>query len=233
MRGLAIETSGRLGSVALIVDGDAVAEERFPHGLQHAAEIVPRIDHLCRGQSWTPDDIAEVYVSTGPGSFTGLRIGVTLAKTFAFATGAKLVAVPSAAVLAYNAPAEAAHVLIVLDAKREQIFAARLTKEDGDWTFVEQPHMGSLSDALARSPRPVYVLGEGIPYHQKFIPADDPGIIVTSAEHWTAGAAVTGMLGRRLASQGSFTLADRLSPVYIRKPEAEEKWEALQAGKRP
>lgn len=229
IRGLAIETSGRLGSVALAVDGQVVAEDQFPHGLQHAAEIIPRIDALCKTHGWTPADIAEVYVSTGPGSFTGLRIGVTLAKTMAFATGARLVAVPSAKVLAYNAPVEAERVLIVLDAKRDQVFTARLARNgDGHWLFEQEPHLASLAAALDLSPRPVHLLGEGIPYHQKFIPSGDAGVIVTSPDRWTARAAVAATVGFQMAREGAFTSPDTLLPVYIRKPEAEEKWDAAQ-----
>src|ERR1700742_766157 len=89
-RAIAIETSGRIGSVAL-VDGDTVLPEaQFQHGLKHAAEIVPTIDRLCCARGWQPKDVEHLYVSVGPGSFTGLRIGVTLAKTLALATGVKL-----------------------------------------------------------------------------------------------------------------------------------------------
>ena len=98
-RALAIETSSRVGSIA-IADGDRLlAEEQFEHGLQHAAQIVPIIDRLCRAQGWSPRDVEHVYVSAGPGSFTGLRIGITLAKTFSLATRVKLVAVPTMRVL--------------------------------------------------------------------------------------------------------------------------------------
>src|SRR5678809_1065254 len=122
-RAIAIETSGRIGSVAVVVDDQILAEAQFPHGLQHAAHLIPLIDRLTRAEGWTPRDIEHLYVSIGPGSFTGLRIGVTLAKTMALATGVKLVAVPSVRVLVENAPADARHVIIVLDAKREQIFS--------------------------------------------------------------------------------------------------------------
>src|SRR5512146_512531 len=113
-RVLAIETSGRVGSIALAQGGSILAEAEFEHGLKHAAEIIPMIDRLCRERQWTPRDIEHAYVSAGPGSFTGLRIGITLAKTLAFATGAKLVAVPTVRVLAENAPAGARNVIIVL-----------------------------------------------------------------------------------------------------------------------
>ena len=94
-RGLAIETSGRIGSVAIVDEGRVVAEDAFAHGLQHAAEMIPQIDALLRAQGWSPADLRELYVSAGPGSFTGLRIGITLAKTVAFATGAMIAAVPT------------------------------------------------------------------------------------------------------------------------------------------
>src|SRR5688500_5180312 len=135
-RGVAIETSGRVGSVAVVRDGTTVAEEQFPHGLQHAAQIVPIIDRLTRAQGWSPRDVEELYVSIGPGSFTGLRISVTLAKTMALATGVKLVAVPTVRVLAENAPPEARHLVIVLDAKRDQIFTARFERGAGDGPWV-------------------------------------------------------------------------------------------------
>src|SRR4051812_29443518 len=117
-RALAVDTSGRIGSVAVVDNGHVLAEERFAHGLQHAAMILPIIDSLTRAQGWAPRDVEELYVSAGPGSFTGLRIGITLAKTMALATGVKLVAVPSVRVLAENAPPGATDLIIVLDAKR-------------------------------------------------------------------------------------------------------------------
>src|ERR1700689_2652818 len=101
-RALAIETSGRLGSVAIAEEGVVVAEDVFAHGLKHAAEMLPRIDAMVKAAGWRPADIREIYVSVGPGSFTGLRIGITLAKTLAFATGAKIAAVASVQVLANN-----------------------------------------------------------------------------------------------------------------------------------
>jgi tRNA threonylcarbamoyladenosine biosynthesis protein TsaB len=228
---LAIETSGRIGSVAAVEDGVVLAERDFPHGLQNAALILPLIDDLCRERGWKPADVRELYVSAGPGSFTGLRIGVTLAKTLGFATGAKVVAVPTVRVLARNAPAEARHLVIVLDAKRDQIFTARFERRADDWTEAEPAHLGDLPSMLARSPRPVHLLGEGIPYHQKFIPADDPGVVVTAPELWRAHAHHVATLGHEAARRGEFTDPFRFTPIYIRLPEAEEKWMEKNRGK--
>jgi tRNA threonylcarbamoyladenosine biosynthesis protein TsaB len=226
MRALALETSGRIGSVATVVDGAVVAEEQFAHGLQHAAQIVPIIDRLTRAQSWTPRDVDELYVSVGPGSFTGLRIAVTLAKTMAMATGVKLVAVPTVRVLAENAPSDAQHVIIVLDAKREQIFTARFERVGNEWIEREPAKLDSLTAMLGRAPRPVHLLGEGIPYHEKFIPRDDPSIIVAPLELARARAGVVATIGHAMARRGEFADPQRLTPIYIRRPEAEEKFES-------
>ena len=225
MRALALETSGRIGSVATVVDGAVVAEEEFAHGLQNAAQILPIIDRLTRAQSWTPRDVDELYVSIGPGSFTGLRIAATLAKTFAMATGVKLLAVPTVRVLAENAPAEAWHVIIVLDAKRGQIFTARFERVGNEWVEREPAKLDSLTAMLERSPRPVHLLGEGIPYHEKFIPRDDSSVIVVPPEAARARASVVAAIGHAMARRGEFADPQRLTPIYIRRPEAEEKYE--------
>ena len=220
-RALAIETSARIGSIALVGDGRVLAEEQFPHGLQHAAQVIPIIDRLCRG----PEDLEEVYVSAGPGSFTGLRIGITVAKTLALARGVRIVAVPTARVLVNNAPSDAQHVVIVLDAKREQIFTARFERVGENWEEREPAHVDSLVEMLKRSPRPVHLLGEGIPYHREYIP-DEADVIVTDEKLWRPRASVVAKLGFEMARRGEFVDPDRLVPIYIRRPEAEEKWEA-------
>ncbi len=227
--GLALETSGSLGSVAITTDGVVVAHDAFSHGLKHAAEMIPRIDAMLRRVGWNPADLREIYVSVGPGSFTGLRIGITLAKTLAFTTGATIVAVPTVEVLAHNAPPEARDVLVVLDAKRDQIFTARLRRDDpaGRWHMAEPAHLDSLPNILRQSPRPVWLIGEGIPYHRKFLPPDDASVRITDVETWRARAEIVATIGYRMAREGQFLDPRELIPLYIRRPEAEEKWHAL------
>ncbi|MGD0461089.1 MAG: tRNA (adenosine(37)-N6)-threonylcarbamoyltransferase complex dimerization subunit type 1 TsaB [Tepidisphaeraceae bacterium] len=229
-RALAIETSGSIGSVALAQDGKMLLEDTFPHGLQHAARIIPAIDGLCKKLNWTSADIHEIYVSAGPGSFTGLRIGITLAKTLAMVTHASLVAVPSVRVLAENAPADAKNVVIVLDAKREQIFTAAFARSASGWTQLQPAQLSSLTEMLAKCPRPVHLIGEGIPYHRKFIPASDSGIHIVEESLWRPQARIVAALGWQMAREGIFTDALALRPIYIRRPEAEEKLDGIAGG---
>jgi tRNA threonylcarbamoyladenosine biosynthesis protein TsaB len=231
-RALAIETSGQIGSIALADGGRVIAAETFPHGLRHAAEIIPLIERQLRAHGLTVADLEHLYVSAGPGSFTGLRIGITVAKTLAFATGIKIVAVPTVRVLALNAPAEARHLIIVLDAKREQIFTARFERADGDWIEREPAHLDSLAAMIGRSPRPVHLLGEGIKFHEKFIPQSGD-VIVTAPGLWQARAEAVVALGTILAAEEKFADPFTLTPLYIRRPEAEEKFEQHRSSQSP
>jgi len=224
VRALAIETSGRIGSVALAEDGRTLLEEAFPHGLQHAARIIPALDQLCKQLNWTSRDICEIYVSAGPGSFTGLRIGITLAKTLAMVNGASVVAVPSLRVLAENAPAEAKNVVLVIDAKRDQIFSACFSLSGEDWTTLHEAQLCTLEEMLAKSPRPVHLIGDGIEHHRQFIPESDGAVHVTAPTLWRARAGAVATLGWRMARRSQFTDFMSLTPTYIRRPEAEEKF---------
>jgi len=226
-RALAIETSRQTGSVALVEDSAVLVEEAFTHGLKHAVGMLPLIDRLMRNYGWKPNDLQHLYVSQGPGSFTGLRIGITLAKTIAMVTGARIIPVPTLHVLAMNAPVEATHLIVVLDAKRNQIFTARYERQDQKWIEREQAHLDSLPEIVGRTPRPVHLIGEGIPFHEKFLPADRSGIVFTSEIDWRARASVVAQLGMELAGQNVFADADRFTPTYVRKPEAEEKYDDL------
>lgn len=229
-RALAIETSGRIGEIGLVENGQTVLTRMFPHGLHHAAAIVSTIDQLTRSLGWRPREIQQVYVSAGPGSFTGLRIGITLVKTLAFSINCKIVAVESCKVLLMNAPSDAREVIIVLDAKRGQIFGARFLRQTSSsssepltsWTEVEPPHLDTLSDILQRSGRPVTLIGEGIPYHQHLI-RDPDSVRVTEPSLWRARVEHVARLGWHDALAGRFADPFTLTPIYVRLPEAEEK----------
>lgn len=208
--------------MALADAGNVLSVRTFPHGLQHASQIITYIDEMCREIAWSPAHLQEIYVSVGPGSFTGLRVGITVAKSLAMSLDVCIVAVPSVNVLAENAPADAQHLIVVLDAKRDQIFTAGFKRTNNAWEPVEEAHLDSLTDMLARAPRPVHLIGEGIPYHQKFMDAGDASIISTPPESWQASATTVARLGWKLSQSKQYADPYALTPIYIRRPEAEE-----------
>ena len=223
MYSLALETSGRLGSVALFQAATLVTERTYPHGLQHAAAIVPMIDQLCREHAITPKQIELIHVSVGPGSFTGLRVGITLAKTLAWAQGAKIVAVPSAEGIVQNLPDAAQNGIVVLDAKRGQIFTARYARDaQRQWQTQEPAHLDTLARIIERAPKPAHLIGEGIPYHRESIAASSDVILVDESL-WTPRASVVGELGLARAARCEFVDPFHLAPTYVRLAEAEEK----------
>jgi tRNA threonylcarbamoyladenosine biosynthesis protein TsaB len=116
---LAIETSARIGSVSLGCGPDILETADLPQQRRHAIDLIPAIDRLCETAGATSDQIDRIYISLGPGSFTGLRVGITTAKTIAYATGCELYGIDSLQVVAANAPADGPdHLAVCLNAKR-------------------------------------------------------------------------------------------------------------------
>jgi tRNA threonylcarbamoyl adenosine modification protein YeaZ len=99
---LAVETSSRVGSAALAVGSSLLEETRFSGPMQHSAEVFPTIETLLKRHDCTPADIDQIHIAVGPGSFTGLRIAVTMAKAMHLASGVSIVTVDSLDVVAAN-----------------------------------------------------------------------------------------------------------------------------------
>ncbi len=217
-----------MGSVAL---GDGLGRSvsaRLSGDMKHTSELLPAVERLLREQNWKADSLTDVFVSIGPGSFTGLRIGVTVARTLGWSVGARIVAVPTLDVIARNAlqvDPVPAHVAVILDAKRKQIFTNAFDLTDGRCRPLFDACLANPREFLARCPHPLAVLGEGIDYHREAIA--DSRVDVLPRESWPARAEHVLTIGLELADAGRFTLPGDLLPLYIRRPEAEEKWEKL------
>ena len=221
-RALVIETTSRRGAAALVEHGRVADEAAFTAGLNHTAGLLPLVTDLCRRHGWPPREIAHVYVSVGPGGFTGTRVGVTLAKTFAFATGAKVVAVPTPRVLVENLPPEATAAAVVVDARRGLIWAERFEKDAaGAWRSLAPGTLTTPAALVQALPRPVWLVGEGVAYHRHHLAPADPAVRL--ADDDLPRVAVVARLGATLAERGVFADAYALTPVYVRRPEAEEK----------
>ena len=223
---VAIETSGRQGSVAVAIGDDLLGMTRFAADLQHAAELLPAIHRLCETANWRPNEIDEVYVSAGPGSFTGCRIGVTVARTLAQAVGVRLICVPTVEALARNAlendPAPP-HLAVLLDAQRRQAYVALFDLDGADYVQRGEILVGDPKTLLPEARKPAAVLGEGIAFHRADVEAS--GMAILPEMMWAARADNVLRVGRRLAELGQYVPANRLVPIYIRQPEAEVRWQ--------
>ena len=226
---LAIETSGRVGSVVLGRAGALLGEAEFVASHNHGVELLPAVSRLCAAAGVSPADIGRVDVSCGPGSFTGLRVGVTFAKMLAFARGARLVRVPTLDVIAQNAlmvdrPPD--RVAVVLDAKRQRVYACAYDLDQDRYVARGGPVECDPTTWLEPL-SPVVVLGEGTRYHKEAI-GWVAGATILSEHYHRPHARVVYRLGEALARAGGYTDGDAMLPVYVRLPEAEEKWRARQ-----
>lgn len=225
--GLAIETSCTMGSVALGCAGRLLAEQPFSGPRQHAVEFLATVDTLCRENRVDLWQIGEVYVSYGPGSFTGLRMGVTAARTIAFAQEVRLVPVPTLEVLAQNAvslPDPPDRAAVMLDAKRKRVYAATFARHEDRFVEISQPAELEPASFLADLPTDTVVLGEGVAAYRSIV--DASGLQVAPDELHAPRASEVYRLGHELARRGVSVARRDLVPLYIRAPEAEERWAA-------
>ena len=147
---LAIETSSRRGSVALGRGDEMIETADLGEQRRHAVELLPAVDAMCRRNSVRPADLGEVYVSVGPGSFTGLRIGVTTAKTLGLALGCHLVAVPTLDAVVLNAPPEHALVAVMLNAKAGRCYTGLYERRGDGWAALIEPTLLSPAELCER-----------------------------------------------------------------------------------
>lgn len=227
---LAIETSSSHGSVALGGPEGILACAAMPPRSRHAVDLLPTIDRLCREQGVTPADLGEIYVSAGPGSFTGLRISVTTAKTLAMALDVRLVAVPTLDVLARNAPrpdAPARRLAVRVNVKTGVAWSGFYHWEDSAWSRAGEPgpmSLAELLEAAGASPEaPLWILADPAP--EAFPAALPAGVTLLPAELAVPRAEAVWELGRAAARAGRFVDALHCEPIYARRPEAEELWD--------
>ncbi len=223
---LALETSSDIGSAALGLAGKVVDSVTLSGPRRHAAEFLPAIADLCSRRSVSPQALRTVFVSRGPGSFTGLRIGVTVARMLGFAGGVRVVTVPTLDVIAQNAldvPDRPSRLAVMVDAKRHHVYAALFAYRGDRYETMAQPEEvapeGFLNEHGGTGGA---VVGDGASLHADAIHA--AGWTVLPESLFRPRAETVFSLGAELEAAGSFTDYRSLVPTYIRPPEAEEKW---------
>lgn len=220
---LALETTTRTGSITLGRGDERLATVGLPPQRRHSVDLMPEIDRLCQTHGIGPADFSEIHVSVGPGSFTGLRIGITTAKTLAHVLNLKTVAVPTLDVIAQNAPDDLpadACVAVCVTLKADAVYGGLFRKTAGRWTPVRAPELIALADLLAAAPPRVWLLGDPLPE----IAAHRGGVTELPKEIAPPRSEVVWELGREAARRGEFVDPPALLPLYVREPEAEELW---------
>jgi len=232
---LAVETSGRLGAVAVALGQEMLAETRFSGPMRHSSELFPAISRLLAQFDRKPKDIEHIYISVGPGSFTGLRIAVALAKIMHLANAAKLVPVDTLDVIAANATdfiqaknADISKFATILDAKRGQFYIAvykcHSKSTDTQYEKIQPDCLMTASqflDRFAHNTEPLWLLGEGLVYYKDAFKAQN--IHFFDKDYWNPRAAKVHSLGWQLALKGKFADPLTLQPNYLLRPAAEVK----------
>lgn len=221
MRQIALETSSLAGSVAALENGRLCVELALPAGQRSGRSLAPAIGRLLKQLAWQPRQVELVSVTTGPGSFTGLRIGVTTAKTFAYATGAEVLGVNTLDAIADQAPHDVHPLEVALPAERGQLFVARYLP-GSDSRLIRQGSI-ALADRdrwLAGLVPPVLVSGPAVDAMLSDLP-EGVTAVETALRH--PSAAAVGRLAARSYAAGERGNVWELVPEYFRPSAAEEK----------
>ncbi|MEX0677636.1 MAG: tRNA (adenosine(37)-N6)-threonylcarbamoyltransferase complex dimerization subunit type 1 TsaB [Pirellulales bacterium] len=223
MRILAIETVEKAGSVALVEGERVIVERRLDNQCGSAQSLAPTIEQLFREAHWRAGDVELVAVATGPGSFTGLRIGVTTAKVFAYASACQVIGVSTMTAIATRVPENVTHFSVILDAHRNELFVADFSRQEGGRLVGEETTRIESAEQWIAELRPATVVsGPGL---AKWSPRLGAETIVVDSALWAATAAAVGRLGWRAFAAGKRTSPFELVPQYFRRAAAEEKAE--------
>jgi tRNA threonylcarbamoyladenosine biosynthesis protein TsaB len=225
LRSLVIETSGRIGHVAVAQGGFILGSQLLEEGQRHARDLAPTVRSLLSDQGWEPKSIEAVIVSRGPGSYTGLRVGIMSAKAFAYAAGCRLIAVDTFQAIAQRAPAEADVVEVIADAQQDRVYCQRFHRKDsaGNWETIGELKIESLSDWLDRLEGSAVVTGPGLRAYSGRLPGD---LSLAAREIWDATPEAILRVAYPRLHEASADEMWTLEPLYLRPSSAEEKWQA-------
>lgn len=222
-RSLILETSGRVGEVAL-AEGEIVQNvRRLDEARRHARDLVPAVTELLSARGWQPKDVQLVVMSRGPGSYTGLRVGIMSAKTFAYATGCTLLAVDTFAAIASQAPVEASRVDVLADAQQDKAYVQSFARRGTEaWEPVSPLRIQKVADWLAERDADSWVTGPGLRVFGNRLPE---GIRVVESAAWDPQPETLLKIALPRYRAGERDDLWKLEPLYLRPSSAEEKWQ--------
>ena len=220
---LSIESATRVMSVAVLEGETLLAEISTFDERVHSERLLPAVDQLLQIAGLSLDEVEAFAVSIGPGSFTGLRIGLATLKGLAFGSDRPAVAVPTLAALTVTAAGASGPVAALLDARRDEVYATCLA-EPGDIGTPLVPDAVFTAEALAEAlPHScTVVVGEGAEgVAAAAVERAARGMVLLPAAFGGTRAFHTGLLGARLLARGEGQRSEDLVPRYLRRAEAE------------
>lgn len=221
---LILETSHQPGVAALAAGEHILGQQRLDEARRHARDLAPAVAALLAKQNWRARDLDGVVVSRGPGSYTGLRVGIISAKTLAYATGCRLLAVETFAAIARQTPAGAEIVDVVADAQQDKVYVQRFSRTPS-WSSASPLKIAPFADWVATladvTLGKVWVTGPALMKQRGRLP---PGASVVAATEWSPRAESLLALGLERWERGERDDPFALEPLYLRPSSAEEKW---------
>ena len=222
MRILAVDTTGPNGSIAILNNEELQGFAGFTTPRGHAQRLLPELDRLFESAGSSLAEMDSFAVAVGPGSFTGLRIGIASVEGLAFATGRPVVGVSTLEATAYRHRSREGLVASVLDARRGEIFGALYRADGASVTAVMDPVCESLEVFLARLPRePILFAGSGLEVYGTTI-RQTVGGRADLTEPFAFLAEEVGRIGRRRHEQGKAVPLGGLQALYLRPSDAEQ-----------
>ena len=225
MKILAIETSTMLGGVALMGESEGlIFESRLNVKTAHSERLMTEIDHALQQGGISISDVDVFGIAIGPGSFTGLRIGLSTVKGFSYATGKPVVSVPTLEAFAWNFPYSRYPVCPMLDARKKEVYAAVFRWTDGGFERMVNETSLKASEMVKSLEGQVLFAGEGaLLYRQVITESLGDRAIFPPLHHMIPSPSNVAHLGLKKALRGEFSEAVGLVPLYLRKSEAELK----------
>lgn len=235
MKVLAIDTSTVVAAVALMDDEKLLGEYSINNKKTHSQKLMVMIDEIMKDLDIKPSEIDVFAASIGPGSFTGLRIGVTTAKAMAYATSKPVVGVPTLDALAYNIVTSEFIICPILDARNSQVFTALYEVKGKRFERITE-YMGipvsELVQIIVQNNKKVIFTGDAINLHKDYFKSEleENCEFAPLGNRLQRGASVA-ELALMMAKEGKFTSSFELVPFYLRKSQAERELEKKLCGK--
>jgi tRNA threonylcarbamoyladenosine biosynthesis protein TsaB len=218
---LSLETTDPIGSVAAAVDENLLAEFNLNANQRSAQSLPPGIKSLLESVNWMADDVEFVALTIGPGSFTGLRVGITMAKTFAYAVDAQVLGVNTLDVIAETAPADVSKLTAAVDAQRGDVVLRKYQRQnDGLLMPTGEQCLMPFEHWLLELSAGDTITG---PLPERMLKCIPPGINVLEPRYRRPIAGMVAKLARREYEAGQRDDIWSIAPKYSRRSAAEEK----------